>query len=325
MQPHTDFKFHPQVTQIGYYWGVDGHAEVYLLEGDTLVLIDTGCADTPDKFLKPAVESAGYTLGDIGLILNTHGHYDHSSGNQTVVGASGAEVWLSQADESIAGDFRIQFDQYFADRDHLTQRPDRLAQAYAEIGQYAASTQVNRYLNDGQQVDLGRGIRLRVLHTPGHSAGSVVFYWEEEGMLFTGDSVVGGGSRVGGLPWIFFPTLYADSLNTLHALEIETLCLSHHYFSLTQHRSSVKLGEAGRIFIRESRQILDILMSSIHEILSTLPDATIQEVIRYVLPSISRYLSVEIDDETGFPTRLGAAGTLRAICNDLKRHNPAIL
>ena len=33
---HTDFKFHPQITQIGCYWGGVGHTELYLLEGERL-------------------------------------------------------------------------------------------------------------------------------------------------------------------------------------------------------------------------------------------------------------------------------------------------
>src|SRR5437867_2423660 len=47
MTPHTDLKFHRQLTQIGCYWGNGGHTELYLLEGDRLALIDTGVADTP--------------------------------------------------------------------------------------------------------------------------------------------------------------------------------------------------------------------------------------------------------------------------------------
>ena len=39
---HTDFKFHPQVTQVGCYWGSGGHTELYLLEGERLAVVDTG-------------------------------------------------------------------------------------------------------------------------------------------------------------------------------------------------------------------------------------------------------------------------------------------
>jgi glyoxylase-like metal-dependent hydrolase (beta-lactamase superfamily II) len=313
MSTHTDFKFHPQVTQVGYYWGEDGHAEIYLLEGEQPVVIDTGCASSPEKFLRPALETLGYRLADIALILNTHGHYDHVSGNRAVIEASGAEVWLAEADLSVAQDFKLQFNQCFADRDLFANRPDRLAQTYADLVQYANPTPVHRYLVDGEVIDLGGGIRLRVIFTPGHSAGSVVLYWEEEGMLFTGDSVVGGGSRQGSLPLVFYPQQYISSLDRMLELDIHTLCIGHHYFSLTQPRGSVKYGSAGKTFIAESRQIIAMLRDDMGEIASAAPDAAVQDVIRQAASRISKYLDVTIERETGLPMRLGAAGTLRAI------------
>lgn len=323
MPAHTDFKFHPRVTQIGYYWGEDGHAEVYLLEGERLALIDTGTAGTPEKYLAPALETAGYRLSDVALILNTHGHYDHVSGNQAVVDASGAEVWLSPDDADIARDFELQFSRYFADRDRLAGRPDRFAQAQAEIRSYTASTPVDHPLLDGQRIDLGRGIQLDVIAAPGHSPGCLVFYWEREGMLFTGDSMVGAGSRVGGLPWIFFPDRYARSMERLLDLDIRTLCLGHHYFTLTQTRASVKYGEACRQFIAESRQVLQILEDALRAALEPDPQAALPDVIRRALPQIGRTLTVTVDEPSGLPFRIGGAGTLRAVWEQLCHPAPA--
>jgi glyoxylase-like metal-dependent hydrolase (beta-lactamase superfamily II) len=55
-------------------------------------------------------------------------------------------------------------------------------------------------LQDGDELDLGRALVLRVLHTPGHTPGSISLYWEREGILFTGDSLQGRGSRPGWMP-----------------------------------------------------------------------------------------------------------------------------
>lgn len=46
-------------------------------------------------------------------------------------------------------------------------------------------------LEDDQIVDLGAGARVRVLVTPGHSVDSICFYLEEDGVLFTGDTLLG--------------------------------------------------------------------------------------------------------------------------------------
>ena len=48
-----------------------------------------------------------------------------------------------------------------------------------------------RPLADGETVELDGGVRLRVLASPGHSVDSLCFYLEEEGVLFTGDTMLG--------------------------------------------------------------------------------------------------------------------------------------
>ncbi len=49
---------------------------------------------------------------------------------------------------------------------------------------------------DGQVFDLGGGVRPQVLFTPGHSVDSVCYYLEDEGVLFTGDTLLGVGTSV---------------------------------------------------------------------------------------------------------------------------------
>ena len=48
-----------------------------------------------------------------------------------------------------------------------------------------------RKLADGQLLELDGGARLRVIATPGHSVDSICYYLEEEGVLFTGDTMLG--------------------------------------------------------------------------------------------------------------------------------------
>jgi glyoxylase-like metal-dependent hydrolase (beta-lactamase superfamily II) len=50
-------------------------------------------------------------------------------------------------------------------------------------------------LRDGQVVEAG-GLRIRAVHTPGHTADHVAFLLEEEGLLFTGDAVLGRGTSI---------------------------------------------------------------------------------------------------------------------------------
>ncbi len=57
--------------------------------------------------------------------------------------------------------------------------------------------QVNQ-LADGDVVDMGSGVRLQVLATPGHSVDSLCYYLEEEGVLFTGDTLLGSSTTTVG-------------------------------------------------------------------------------------------------------------------------------
>lgn len=304
------------VTQIGCYWGEGGHTELYLLEGERLAIIDTGSLDTPERYIAPALEGMGRKLGDIRVIINTHGHHDHAGGNAPLVAASGAEVWMPERDVEIAESLDRQFEQYFANNDVLVGREDRVAQSRAELDHLAQPTKVDRVLKDGDLLDLGWGMRLRVVPTPGHTRGAVSFYWEEEGILFTGDSVPGAGSRPGGLPLIYFPDQYEESLSRLLALEARTLCLGHHYFSLTVPRDSVKTGEAVRRYLEESRDVAGLIDRAVSEATAERPDAPFLEVARAATTALAPRLGLRLNPETG----LAAAQPVAAMHAFWQRH-----
>jgi glyoxylase-like metal-dependent hydrolase (beta-lactamase superfamily II) len=88
------------------------------------------------------------------------------------------------------------------------------------------SAGVDRELTDGDVVDLGQDVHLRVVHTPGHTAGSVCFFWEAGGMVFTGDAVQGHGWRAG-MPPIYHDVTYLDSLQRIEDLGASVLCMGH--------------------------------------------------------------------------------------------------
>jgi glyoxylase-like metal-dependent hydrolase (beta-lactamase superfamily II) len=83
------------------------------------------------------------------------------------------------------------------------------------------------FLEEGQVLPILGG--LRVIHTPGHTPGSVCFYLESRKVIFLGDMVVSSGQYVGGsMP---FPKtdmrLYEKSLRRLAELDFDIACLAH--------------------------------------------------------------------------------------------------
>ena len=60
---------------------------------------------------------------------------------------------------------------------------------------------------DGKVFELGGGVKLRVMETPGHSVDSVCYYLEDEGVLFTGDTILGNSTTVVGDLGAYMDTL----------------------------------------------------------------------------------------------------------------------
>jgi glyoxylase-like metal-dependent hydrolase (beta-lactamase superfamily II) len=301
VQPHNEFRLHPQVVQIGCYWGEGGHTELYLLQGDTLAIVDTGVYDTPTEYIAPALETYGLTLGDVDLILNTHGHHDHTGGNGELVTMSRAKVWIHEADAQVAEDPDAQFDTFFVNRHILVGRADRLDAARAVFKVSAGKpTKVDRNLVDGEVVDLGKGIRLRVVHTPGHTQGSVCYYWEAERLALCGDSALGLSSRPGGLPLIYYPTDFERSINRLLGMDIATLALGHHYRTPTVPRDSVHFGPNVRTYLRACREIADVISESLRRAAASRPDAGFLEVARAATSLVAERLPIT-KGEDGLP------------------------
>lgn len=146
-------------------WRIEEYDEkasvyMYLLAGQThAVLIDTGFGtlDLSQILLK---------LTSLPVVaINTHGHFDHVGGNSFVDCA-----WMHEADLPVykvhtGPELRALYSQYVfpAPKDNI------------------------RPMVDGKRFDLG-GRTLQVLHTPGHSLGSVCLLDVERRWLFTGDT-----------------------------------------------------------------------------------------------------------------------------------------
>lgn len=126
-----------------------------------VVLIDAGMAVSE---ILEFLESRGMTLE---AVLLTHGHPDHIVGAAEIAEATGAPVYLHEIDSKM-----------------VEMMPPTLL-AMLGIDKMDVPDEF-KPLNDGQVLDLA-GLEIKVLHTPGHSPGSVSFL--VDGALFDGDLV----------------------------------------------------------------------------------------------------------------------------------------
>lgn len=88
-------------------------------------------------------------------------------------------------------------------------------------------TPPDRPLADGQVLEVG-GVDITVVHTPGHSPGSVSFYVPELGTIFTGDTLFQGGPGATGRSFSDFPTIITSIRERLLTLPPETVVRTGH-------------------------------------------------------------------------------------------------
>ena len=106
-------KIHPAVTMISSPFQED-ITEIYLIQGEKNVLIDTGTFESPQKDIAPALKDLGLTLENIDLVVNTHGHPDHTGGDATIKDVSGAQIFIHADDADFIEDHQRSFDKYIA-------------------------------------------------------------------------------------------------------------------------------------------------------------------------------------------------------------------
>ncbi|WP_017623813.1 MBL fold metallo-hydrolase, partial [Nocardiopsis chromatogenes] len=77
------------------------------------------------------------------------------------------------------------------------------------------------HLEDDRRIPVA-GTELRVIHTPGHSPGSVCLHLPEAGALFSGDTLFSGGPGATGRSYSDFPTIIGSIRERLFRLPEET-------------------------------------------------------------------------------------------------------
>ncbi|BBA69651.1 MBL fold metallo-hydrolase [Geobacter sulfurreducens] len=104
----------------------------------------------------------------VGMVINTHGHFDHVGGNRKVLEATGAKLLVHRDDV------------------HFLDRAADVAAMYGLDTENSPAP--DSLLEDGMTLSAGT-LTLRVLHTPGHTPGGCCLLLEGEGMVLTGDTL----------------------------------------------------------------------------------------------------------------------------------------
>ncbi|MEK7874495.1 MAG: MBL fold metallo-hydrolase [Chloroflexota bacterium] len=192
--------------------GVRG-AKAYLLVDRTLAVIDTGFPGNADRFCR-YIRKIGRKPEELTSILLTHRHLDHAGSAADLAQQTGARVLAHLAETR-----ELNGKPHVVSTWSKRRAPMRL--------RMAAPAPVDGFLADGDVVPLLGGVR--VIHTPGHTDGSVCYLLERERILFPGDMLLRDGLRI--VRPLASPrtdvAAYEESLTRLAALDVEACCFAH--------------------------------------------------------------------------------------------------
>ena len=197
----------------------------YVIRGEPLTLVDTGIGmEEAWEALLQGLTEISLRVEDIQQIILTHKHPDHFGLARRIQRASRARVFIHEDDREDILQFAEQFDQWVASTEARLRRwgaPEGVIEdtrpALRATAEMAESLDAEP-LQEGQQLPVN-GMNLEVLHTPGHTRGSICLRYGNA--LLTGDHVLPqytpniGGSDRGGHGLLQH---YLDSLERVRSL-----------------------------------------------------------------------------------------------------------
>lgn len=184
-----------------YYVGSKALATYLITTPDGHILINSGFEETV-PLIRGSVESLGFKMRDVKIILESHAHSDHVAGHALLKELTGAKVFVMRGDEGVIGS--------------------------GGVGQYLYTDsrwppcEVDRVLKDREEVKLG-GTTLVARLTPGHTRGCTTWAWRvTEGTKNYNVVVIGSPNVNPGFRLVEnkdYPEMAADFAKTFEVLK----------------------------------------------------------------------------------------------------------
>jgi glyoxylase-like metal-dependent hydrolase (beta-lactamase superfamily II) len=148
-----------KIKDIVWIEGVNLCSNIYAIGENDITIVDTGSGDRGD-LISHSLRKIGLNIGNVSKVILTHSHFDHVGGLIEILNYTSPTIFI---------------------------HPSELE--FLEVPK-----QVNIHELSENQTIHTETMDLKVLHTPGHTCGSVCLYDETNALLFTGDTVFPGGS-----------------------------------------------------------------------------------------------------------------------------------
>lgn len=200
-------------------------ARSYIVVEDQLTLIDTGMPGSAGKIINYVENVLKRDPTDIKTVIITHHHFDHVGSLDKIKNITGARVAIHKDDaDYISGKKRHDGPAFLKVMVKLLQLLYRSKTVEPDI-----------ILKDGDKIG-----EFQVIHTPGHTPGSICLYNPHKKSIFVGDNlrftkgkIDGPGARL-----ILEPEKYTESMKKLAELDIEVIFCGHSR-PITSHASQL--------------------------------------------------------------------------------------
>ena len=214
-------RFIRNITEVipGVFQVTHRGANVLIILEEKITIIDTGLREGAGTVLD-FITRAGRSHDDVGLIVMTHNHIDHMGGLHEIRKHTSNAVVAIHRDD-------------IGEREHPPSADARYKEPLAEVRTKlrsmfsVLSEDVDMVLEGGETLDCLGG--LEVIHTPGHTWGSISLYARQHKMMITGD-LIRKHRKMLYLPPKMVSASLEDNLESVKIVagyDIETICFGH--------------------------------------------------------------------------------------------------
>ncbi len=153
---------------------VDRFAFAYLVFGEKIHLIDSGVAGA-ESTIWEYIKQQGREPDEISTLIFTHSHPDHIGSAKSIKNRTNCNIFAHPAEQDWIEDTEKQFN-------------DRPVPGFNTLVEGAVT--IDRFVEDEDIIELEKDLVCEIIHTPGHSKGSISLLFEKEKCLFTGDLLI---------------------------------------------------------------------------------------------------------------------------------------
>ncbi|MEW6619636.1 MAG: MBL fold metallo-hydrolase [bacterium] len=206
-----------KITQDVYQFDELKSGQCYLIvENNGVALIDTGMMGDYKK-IASQMKQQGFQIEDINYIILTHCHSDHTANVKKIQDISHATLIAHEAEKPyIEQTAKLQYSSF----------GKRVGWGILNTLFAIKGIRVDKTVDDGDILEIFGG--LQVIHTPGHTPGSMALYQPDRKVLFSGDSLINEGKLAvcQGFYNIDDHEL-SESVKKLRDIEIDIICVGH--------------------------------------------------------------------------------------------------